>query len=240
MKQAYALSLVTILKRSALRYRPHLSFLAIACLISSSPVQAIPLTEQVSAVASHLIGIMDTTAQAAANPEAPSVRMTTCQVQLDNQSSSTASIFLYQEQALTKRLTQPYRQRLLELTPHSKTQTVESKSYKLQNQESFIGFCDQPIAQRIIPATILEESFCSVFLAPLNDIYFGRTQPGGCPANVRGAVTITNKIVLHEQGMDTWDRGFDENGEQVWGAIDSSYQFRWLVQREQSKSLSFP
>jgi hypothetical protein len=28
--------------------------------------------------------------------------------------------------------------------------------------------------------------------------------------------------------MDTWDRGFDEEGNQVWGAENQGYQFRWV------------
>jgi hypothetical protein len=28
--------------------------------------------------------------------------------------------------------------------------------------------------------------------------------------------------------MDTWDRGFDANGNQVWGADGESYQYRWV------------
>jgi len=57
--------------------------------------------------------------------------------------------------------------------------------------------------------------------------YLGLTQPEGCPADVRGATRITNTILLHDQGMDTWDRGYDENGNFVWGAKTQPYKFRW-------------
>jgi hypothetical protein len=66
-------------------------------------------------------------------------------------------------------------------------------------------------------------------------IYVGETQPGGCPANVRGAVKITNTIILNSAGMETWDRGFDANGKQVWGAQDESYQYRWLQKDNKKK-----
>nr|MBX2862941.1 hypothetical protein [Leptolyngbyaceae cyanobacterium MAG.088] len=41
-------------------------------------------------------------------------------------------------------------------------------------------------------------------------------------------VRLTNTIVLHQDGMDTWDRGFDSNGLQVWGAEAEPYQYRWI------------
>ena len=90
-----------------------------------------------------------------------------------------------------------------------------------------IGLCDLPESQRKLELTEVGESVCSVFLRRLVTIYLGETQPGGCPAKVKGAVKITNTIVLYSSGMDTWDRGFDAEGNQVWGAVEDSYQFRW-------------
>jgi len=54
----------------------------------------------------------------------------------------------------------------------------------------------------------------------------GETSAGGCPSDYKGAVRITNQV-LHEAGMNTWDRGFDATGNQVWGAKDKPYQF-WI------------
>ncbi|NEO03426.1 MAG: hypothetical protein F6K50_51450 [Moorea sp. SIO3I7] len=58
--------------------------------------------------------------------------------------------------------------------------------------------------------------------------YIGQTPEDGCPTNYRGAVSITNTIILHKEGMDTLDRGFDAAGNLVWGAKDLPYQFRWV------------
>jgi hypothetical protein len=179
--------------------------------------------EQLEEVASHLIGKMDTTAQAKTNPKRAKVRMTTCKVAVEGQPNS---LYLYQEQALLDSLAQPYRQRLLLLSP-TPDDRVESKSFKLVDEEKSIGLCDLPDSKRKLAPTEVGESVCSVFLRKLVTIYVGETQPGGCPAKVRGAVKITNIIILHSLGMDTWDRGFDTQDRQVWGAVEDSYQFRW-------------
>ena len=203
------------------------------CLFSTTSAQAapIPIEEQIEAVVSHLVGTMDTSAQAATNPDRVGVRMTTCRVQLvksDRQESSSPSVYLYQEQALIEKLNQPYRQRFLRIGVSDDGLKVESKSFKLLNREPWIGQCNKPADKRLLQSSEFGESVCSVFLKPVITIYIGETQPGGCSTNVRGAVTITNRIILHATGMDTWDRGFDANGDQVWGAIDKSFQFRWL------------
>lgn len=182
-----------------------------------------PEVERVQTVASYLVGVMDTTAQAKAVPEAPSVRMTTCKLMVGGQKPN--QVFLYQEQALTEKLNQPYRQRVLKIAP-GEGKMVRSISYKPENPSQWVGLCDKPESDRAIAVSDLEDVNCTVFLKPVADGYIGETQPGGCPTNYRGAVSITNTITLDEARMETQDRGFDAAGKQVWGADKTPYQFR--------------
>ena len=210
------------------------AFAFASLLVIASPVQAVPesvpIEKQVKDVVSHLVGVMDTSAQAAATPNAPNVRMTTCQVTVENADAlnTAPTVFLYQEQALSQKLTAPYRQRFLQISPSTDGQTVESMAFKPPTPETLIGLCDRPEAKRVVQQSQLGERACSVFLKPSGENYVGETPPEGCPTNVRGAVRITNTIVLHKAGMDTLDRGFDAAGNRVWGAKDQPYQFRWI------------
>ncbi len=199
--------------------------ITLASLLTTTAVQAIPKEQQVEAVVSHLVGVMDTSAQAAANPKAPSVRMTTCKVQINQPANS---VYLYQEQALTKNLDNPYRQRFLEIKANADSDTVESQSFKPENGKALIGLCSKPENERKLNLSNIGTPVCSVLLKPFQEGYIGETPSQGCPANIRGAVRITNTILLHSRGMDTWDRGFDAQGNQVWGAANESYQYRWL------------
>jgi hypothetical protein len=187
----------------------------------------------VEAVAQHLIGVMDTSAQAERIDDMPNVRMTTCNVTVESRTER----FLYQEQALNRTLDRPYRQRFLSLTLTDEGQSVESKAYEPTTLEPWIGLCQKPERDRLISPTQINAVECSVFLAPWHNVYIGHTQSGGCPADFRGATTITNIVVLHGAGMDTWDRGFNAQGQQIWGARDRPYQFRWL---NESGALEFP
>ena len=105
------------------------TFLAIAWAFTAVPaaysqhvgnVQAsIPIKQQVDEVVSHLDGAMDTSTQAKAKPNAPNVRITTCKVKMQDAGvfNRPDAVFLYQEQALSQRLTSPYRQRFLRIAP---------------------------------------------------------------------------------------------------------------------------
>jgi hypothetical protein len=191
----------------------------------ADPTDSTQQQHHLTRIVSHLVGVMDTSRQASLNPKQPNVRMTTCLIKVDD--LETNHHFLYQEQAMANKLDQPYRQRFLEIFPSENSQQIIAKSYKPVNPDQFKGFCNHNEIERNFTTNQLGEYVCQVILTPVISIYRGETPPEGCKANVRGAVRITNTIILHSQGMDTWDRGFDQEGNQVWGAENESYQFRW-------------
>lgn len=205
-----------------------LGWSAIATTTQADSPRPLSTQEQVADIATRLEGVMTTSAQATKNPKAPHVQMTTCRIQvLDAPSDQTNStIFLYQEQALAKKLTQPYRQRFLQVVPTSDRQQIESRSFKPEQPSAWIGLCNKPLGDRRLQLKDLGTPICSVFLQRFKNDYIGNTPAQGCPTNARGAVRITNRIMLYPDGMDTWDRGFDAAGQQVWGAEGESYQYR--------------
>lgn len=193
----------------------------IASSFVSSNVVASPIDHR-DAVASRLEGVMTTSVHLKDDTPAIEVKMTTCRVTVPQ---SQDSVFLYQEQGIVGSLDQPYRQRFLEIAASDEIDNVVySRSYKPDSLEQWINFCSS--ANKTVSKSSLGGLVCTVTLKPFLSIYSGTTPPEGCPAAVRGAVTITNRIILHQDGMDTWDRGFDEAGNQVWGAEDKAYEFR--------------
>ena len=184
------------------------------------------LEQQAEEVAALLSGKMDTSAQAIANSKAPNVQMTTCRIESLNPVNS-QSIFLYQEQAMSTSLDKPYRQRFLQISPSPLSQSVRSRSFKPADPTRWSGLCNRAASsQQSVTLSDLGTPVCNVFLKQVGTGFMGNTPVDGCPANVRGAVRITNHIELTSNRMNTWDRGFDAQGKQVWGAKTESYQFR--------------
>ena len=191
-------------------------------LVSVSFAQTQPIEEQVAEVVSYLLGAMDSSAQAMGDRNVPDVRITTCPISVPTISAT----FLYQEQGLSMNLSNPYRQRFLQIAPNRSQETVEAKAFRPANPETWIGLCDRPVSDRIVTIDKLGEATCSLFLQPEGNGYRGTTPTEGCPSNFRGAVKVTNTVFLDATTMETWDRGFDAQGKQVWGAEDISYQYR--------------
>ncbi len=204
--------------------------LSVGVWCSLQPLAIASSQSLVDEVVDHLTGVLDTTEQARRHPEQPAVQMTTCRIDVAVDDSMTGSAtFLYQEQALAASLAQPYRQRLLQIAPLPGLISggfVESISYRPLETEALVGLCDRPLAERSLSFSQIGEVTCRVFLTPVPEGFRGVTASEGCPTDVRGAVRVTNEILLHNRGMDTWDRGFDAAGQQVWGATTDPYQFR--------------
>lgn len=231
----------SLLQITAVTSKKRIAILASVVLTGVSTVNATP-AQQVQEVVSHLDGAMDTSAQAHANPKAPNVRITTCQVTVKDAGAIARphAIFMYQEQALSQRLSQPYRQRFLRIAPTVGNTSIESAVFRPPTPQAWIGLCSKPEAQRIVNVKDIGTSNCSVFLRRQQQNYIGETSASGCPSNYKGAVRITNRITLHQAGMDTWDRGFDASGNQVWGAQSEAYQFRWIGESRGAMTCSFP
>lgn len=196
--------------------------------------QSISIDAQVQEVASYLIGAMDTSAQAAVDRRAADVRITTCPIRV----ADSDAIFLYQEQALSLKLDSPYRQRFLQIVPSADNPGVESISYRPAHPENWQGLCHQPEVERSVPLPELGEAVCTVILQRDGEGYSGTTPEEGCAANYRGAVRITNHVKLTQGTMETWDRGFDAEGKQVWGAKDESYQYRDIDPKTQDPQVN--
>jgi hypothetical protein len=51
-----------------------------------------------------------------------------------------------------------------------------------------------------------------------------------CPSDRKGATYATSKVTISENLLLSWDQGFNEKDEQVWGAEKGGYYFKKLKQ----------
>jgi hypothetical protein len=68
---------------------------------------------------------------------------------------------------------------------------------------------------------------CAVFLRRVSENTFeGGTVGSACLSTLRGAEYATSEVTLTPDGLVTYDRGYDTDGNQVWGATEGGYIFR--------------
>ncbi len=137
-----------------------------------------------------------------------------------------ANHWLYVEQATAQTPEKPYRQRVYKVERDGET-GFKSIVYTIDEPTKWIGAYKAPsVLDQYKPANLLLREGCTVFLQIQKDGSFkGATQGNGCESTLRGAkyarstVTITDKMLL------SWDQGFNEKKEQVWGATKGGYAF---------------
>lgn len=135
--------------------------------------------------------------------------------------------WLYVEQAAATALDKPYRQRIYQLVK-SAAGKIESRVFTLENPQSVAGAWRDPARFDTWTAAQLKlREGCSVFLVRAEDgSYRGATNGKGCASDLRGAAYATSEVTLNPTFFVSWDRGFDQDEKQVWGATAGGYIFR--------------
>ncbi|KAL6584998.1 hypothetical protein OROMI_004287 [Orobanche minor] len=155
---------------------------------------------------------------------------------------------LYFEQAFWRTPSRPFRQRFFMVKPCLKEMKcdVELSTYAIRDSEEYRNFCDRSKDQRPQPEEVIgdiAEHLTNIYLKRCDRgkrcLYEGSTPPHGFPNTWNGASYCTLELtVLKNSEIHTWDRGYDENGNQVWGGKDGPYEFKPAPESSSSDPLS--
>ncbi|KAL7191596.1 hypothetical protein ACSBR2_023634 [Camellia fascicularis] len=141
---------------------------------------------------------------------------------------------LYFEQAFWRTPHKPFRQRFLMVKPCPKEKNcdVELSTYAIRDAEEYKNFCDRskdrPQPEEVIGD--IAEHLTTIYLKRCERgkpcLYDGSTAEG-FPNSWNGATYCTSDLsVLKNNEIHTWDRGYDDDGNQVWGVKGGPYEFK--------------
>ena len=135
--------------------------------------------------------------------------------------------WLYVEQAVASSADQPYRQRVYHLTQTGENAYV-STVYSFENALDFAGDyqLERPL-ESLSPSDLTIREGCAITVRwdASEKAFIGSTNGRDCQSSLRGSTYATSEVYLHHDRLITWDRGFDDAGEQVWGATKGGYVF---------------
>ncbi len=137
--------------------------------------------------------------------------------------------YLYVEQALNAMQNRPYRQRVYKINQLTDS-TFSSEVYMLKTDSLWIGKWKTPkVFDSISPKDITLKEGCAVVLKRLTkNHYQGKTGDTTCVSTMRGASFARSEVEILEDKIISWDRGFDADGNYVWGAEKAGYIFNKL------------
>ena len=134
--------------------------------------------------------------------------------------------WLYVEQAVAATKDQPYRQRVYHLTERPDG-LFESAVFLIESPERVIGaWRSKAPLEDLSASDLIPREGCSVFLRRAGgDRFEGATRGKECASDLRGAAYATSEVVIEADRLESWDRGFDAQDRQVWGAEKGPYRF---------------
>ncbi len=134
---------------------------------------------------------------------------------------------LYVETARSDALWEPYRQAVFQLYRYKGQ--IRLRTYELLADDITRGaFAGLHAAPELFPALTRDDLIATldVALTESNGSYKGST-PHAYPTGVGGAVEMTSNVTLSPTSFTTADRGYDANGNIVWGAGENAaYTFQ--------------
>jgi CpeT protein len=134
--------------------------------------------------------------------------------------------WLYVEQAVASSLNKPYRQRIYHLYKQDDI-TLVSKVFEMDSPLRFAGAHNDPeLLKGLTKDSLIDRQGCAIYLRKDKNGNFSGATPGkNCLSSLRGAAYATSEVVIYEDKLVSWDRGWDKQSKQVWGAEKGGYQF---------------
>lgn len=134
--------------------------------------------------------------------------------------------WFYVEQSVASAQDKPYRQRIYHLFLEGDSVAV-SQVYELPNAMRFAGaWKDENKLTEITTDSLLNRAGCAIYLRKKDKNYFsGSTPDKECLSSLRGATYATSEVEIKKNLIESWDRGWNAENKQVWGAEKGAYIF---------------
>lgn len=192
------------------------------CPSSETPDDLTPTFDAVGQLEENLVGVFDSAQQSIDDPQYFAIQLITCPVHAPDLGERV----VYVEQAVMGSADAPYRQRLYVLQGDDVARIATTTVYALTDPQSAIGLCDGDLATFAFDE-VTRRAGCGVAMEwdEEDEAYVGGTAGTSCLSTMNGATHATAEVWIGADRIESWDRGFDGNGEQVWGAEAGPYEF---------------
>ncbi len=172
---------------------------------------------------SWMTGYFSSAQQAQKDSDYFDIRLRTVQIWKERRDG----YWLYVEQATAGSEDKPYRQRVYNIRVRDDS-TFESVVYSIPEPLRFAGKWSEPdpLGPLTVDSLLLRDG-CAVTLRKIGSIAFtGGTDSMGCTSDLKGAAYATSEVTISKNQIISWDRGYDADGRQVWGARKGGYVFK--------------
>jgi hypothetical protein len=138
----------------------------------------------------------------------------------------TDGFWFYVEQSVATSQLKPYRQRVYHLYLLDDS-TIASKVYEIRNPLKYtMGWKNPSLLSGLTHDSLIDRQGCSIYLRKQEgEVFKGATPGKECLSSLRGSTYATSEVTVFPDRLVSWDRGWDKEDHQVWGAEKGGYIF---------------
>jgi hypothetical protein len=134
-------------------------------------------------------------------------------------------VWLYVEQATATKKEKPYRQRVYHVRQVD-ANTFTSTIMSIKGGDAWYGsFADPEKLNGLSMDSLQTLEGCAITLTQKDGVFSGSTDGRKCTNAWGKATYATSEVTISPGLMVSWDRGYNDAGEQVWGAEKGGYRF---------------
>ncbi len=140
----------------------------------------------------------------------------------------TDGVWLYVEQASATKKHKPYRQRVYWVQQVNDS-TFTSSIMKIENGSQHCGaYADPKLLANLSSEALVPLDGCTITLHWRDGTFTGSTDGSSCRNAWGEASYATSEVTITPDRLVSWDRGYNDADEQVWGAELGGYVFEKL------------
>ncbi len=120
-----------------------------------------------------------------------------------------------------------YTQRILQYE-RVDSSTFKSTSYQILNAKDYKqGWKDISVFDKLTIDSLKIRNGCNIFFEKnTSTIYTGKTKKKSCSSTIDSIEYITSNFVISRNKISIWNKGYNDEGKQVWGKINGPYKYK--------------
>ncbi|MBA4299762.1 CpeT/CpcT family [Algoriphagus alkaliphilus] len=189
-------------------------------IVLSVPMQASAQSDLLQKFLGRFAGTYSSERMASENPSRVHVILTIKPIWKDRSDGA----WFYLEQAAYHQREVPYRTAVLKV--FEQDGKIISRNYTFENKDIFLDGEERPFPIERFSPSALDAKYCDIlFEVDFSGNFVGKTPDGGCQNSFKGAQVFTNESYLTKEFLISRDRGWSQEGKQLWGPEDFGYLF---------------
>lgn len=134
--------------------------------------------------------------------------------------------WLYSENFLSKQYSNVILQRIINIERIDST-TIKTTQYNINKPDAYKNaWKDVKLFDNLDVNELTQKTGCEIFyIKKTSTIYQGQSKPKTCLSKLDNVSFIMTNIVLSEDKISVWVKGYNESGKQIWGKIKGPYQY---------------